>query len=140
MARIVLNAPEEHLFTTEITVQIGDINYGNHLSNDAVLRLTHEARIRWLASGGFSELDCGGLGLIMADVAVVYKNQSFHGDVLTCYVALGEMSSAGFEIYTAIMRHHDNKVIAIVKNGMVFFDYATQKVGKIPKTFYQFIQ
>lgn len=139
MARVQLTAPTSVLFQTEIKVQIGDINYGNHLSNDAVLRLVHEARLRWLMSGGFTEMECGGCSLIMADAAIVYKNQGFYGDVLTFMLAVGECSRAGFELYSTIVRQADNKEIAIVKNGMVFFDYTSQKVGKIPEAFLAFI-
>lgn len=139
MARVQLTAPEHSLFQTTITVQIGDINYGNHLSNDAILRLIHEARIRWLKTGGFSEMQVGECGLIMADVAIMYKNQGFYGDELRFDVAVGECSKAGFELYTTITRQSDNKVIAIAKNGMVFFDYQQQKVAKVPECFYQFI-
>lgn len=64
--------PEHILFTTRLTVQIGDINYGNHLANDAVLRLSHEVRLRWLKQHGFTELDAGGAGLIMTEAAVRY--------------------------------------------------------------------
>lgn len=56
MARITLPLPENILFRTRLTVQIGDINYGNHLANDAVLRLCHEARIRWLAEHASASL------------------------------------------------------------------------------------
>lgn len=139
MARVQLTAPEHSLFQTKITVQIGDINYGNHLSNDAILRLVHEARLRWLKTGGFSEQSVGEYGLIMADVAIVYKNQGFYGDELLFDVAVGECSKAGFELYTTISRESDNKLIAIAKNGMVFFDYQQQKVGTVPECFYQFI-
>ena len=70
MARITVAAPQAVLFQTRIRVNIGDINYGNHLANDAVLRLCHEARLRWLATHGRNEIDIGGVGLIMADAAV----------------------------------------------------------------------
>lgn len=82
MSRIKLSLPESLPYCTAISVQVGDLNYGNHLANDAVLKLAHEARVRWLADGGFSELDVGGCGLIMADVAIEYVAQAFYGDVL----------------------------------------------------------
>ena len=68
---------ETLLFATEITVQVGDLNYGNHLANDAVLRLAHEVRLRWLAQGGYNEIDAGGSGLIMTEAAVRYLAQAF---------------------------------------------------------------
>lgn len=122
-------------FATDITVQIGDINYGNHLANDAVLKLAHEARLRWLKAGGFSEMDVGGCGLIMADTAIEYVAQAFYGDVLTFKVGVGERSRAGFVLYTEIVRKSDKQTIAKVKNGMVCFDYHAQKVCPCPEKF-----
>lgn len=140
MARVQLTAPTECLFQTNMTVQIGDINYGNHLSNDAILRLVHEARLRWLKTAGFSEIDIDGCGIIMADAAIVYKNQAFHGDELRFDLAASDVGTSSFELYTTITRQSDDKVIAIVKNGMVFFDYKAQKIAKIPEGFYRLCQ
>ena len=66
MSRIKIDLPQEWHFQTSITVQIGDINYGNHLSNDAYLRLAHEARLRFLKHHGYTEMNIDGAGLIMA--------------------------------------------------------------------------
>ena len=44
MPRLTIELPGHRDFTTRVTVAIGDINYGGHLGNDAVLRLAQEAR------------------------------------------------------------------------------------------------
>lgn len=137
--RVQLSLPDTILYITELTIQVGDLNYGNHLANDAVLRITHEVRMRWLATGGFSELDVGGVGLIMADAMVQYLTQGFYGDRLICQVAIGECSRCGFELYTQLMRQADQSVIAIVKVGMVCFDYSTQKIAPIPQNLRQLL-
>ena len=46
MARVEIELPEQFPFATEIPIRISDINYGNHLGNDAVLSLAQEARVR----------------------------------------------------------------------------------------------
>ncbi|RMF54479.1 MAG: thioesterase, partial [Calditrichaeota bacterium] len=43
MARLKLTLPEKFHFTTELSIRISDVNYANHLGNDAVLSLIHEA-------------------------------------------------------------------------------------------------
>lgn len=140
MARVQLTAPKDSLFQTNLIVQIGDINYGNHLSNDAILRLVHEARLRWLKTGGFSEIDIDGCGLIMADAAIMYKNQAFHGDELSFALAIDECGKSSFELYATITRQSDGRLIAIIKTGMVFFDYKQQKIAKTPDAFLAFAQ
>jgi acyl-CoA thioester hydrolase len=48
MARIKIEIPEQFIFETQLKVRIGDINYGGHMGNDAVLTLAHQARIEFL--------------------------------------------------------------------------------------------
>jgi acyl-CoA thioesterase FadM len=49
MPRIKIEMPEHFTYTTEMPVRISDINYGGHLSNDSIVSLIHEARVRFLA-------------------------------------------------------------------------------------------
>jgi 4-hydroxybenzoyl-CoA thioesterase len=60
MARIKIACPSSSSIRDSMDVRIGDINYGGHMANDAILRLAHEARLRWLKSMGYSELDVEG--------------------------------------------------------------------------------
>lgn len=133
--RVKIALPEKFLFDTEITVQIGDINYGGHLSNDAVLRLCHEVRLRFLQSLGYSETDVEGIGLIMADAAVRFIRQAFRGDVLRCRVGVLGAGRSDFAMFTGFSRLPQEEEIARVKTGMVFFDYVAQKVCPMPAAF-----
>lgn len=135
MSRIHIPAIDKALFHTDITVCIGDINYGNHLANDAVLRLCHEARLRFLHTLGYSEMDVAGAGLIMADAAIQFQGQAFHGDVLHFELGVSDIGRAGFALTYQISRHADYTAIARVKNGMVFFDYHQQNITPTPAAF-----
>ena len=98
---------DKPLFQTALTVQVGDVNYGGHLANDAVLRLCHEVRMRWLAKLGWSEMDAGGAGLIMADAAVQYLAQGHHGDELSVEMGAAGMAGVGFSLLYRIRRISD---------------------------------
>jgi len=141
MARIKLLLPERKIFSTEIAVRITDINYGNHVGNDAFVRLIHEARVQWLSSNNYTELNIEGASLIMADLAVEYKGESFYGDVLNVEIAVGEISKAGFELYYIIHvnRSANNILIAKAKTGMVCYNYEEKKVREIPEKFVQLL-
>lgn len=132
MPAITVDLPEKYLTATRIRVCIGDINYGNHLANDAVLRLCHEARIRWLAEHGFTETDAGGSGLIMTDAAIQYTAQARHGDELLIELAARTPARSSFTLLYRISRPADGKTIAKVQTGMLCFDYGTQKIRRIP--------
>ena len=135
MARIKIDLPEKYIYKTEIKVRISDINYGGHLGNDAVLSLAHESRIRFLESMGYTELNIEGAAIIMTDAAIVYHNESFYGDILNINLNIQDVSNTGFDMLYKLVRTSDNKEIARVKTGIVFFNYETKKIIPIPENF-----
>ena len=56
MARIKIDLPDHFVFSTEIPIYIGHINYGHHLDNALLLSLISEARVRFFKSLGYTEL------------------------------------------------------------------------------------
>lgn len=139
MARIKIIIPEKRLTQISIPVRITDINYGNHLGNDSLVSILHEARVQWLAKQGYTELNIGHTGLIMSDLAVEYKGESFYGDELKISLSVGEVTAVSFELFYHVS-NQDNKEIARAKTGMVCYDYAEKKVAGIPAEFLQLIQ
>jgi acyl-CoA thioesterase FadM len=135
MARIKIDMPENYIFSTDLPVRISDINYGGHLSNDAMLAIIHEARVRFLNHYHYAELDIEGLGLIMTDSAIVYKAEGFHGDLLQIDIALDDFNKYGCDIYYLITNKKTAVEVAHAKTGIVFFDYEQRKVTTIPEAF-----
>jgi YbgC/YbaW family acyl-CoA thioester hydrolase len=134
MARIQLNLPEKFLFSTEIPVRVSDINYGGHVGNDAILTLMQEARVQFYRSLGFTnEVSFEGtVGQIIADSAVVYKAESFLGDVLIIQIGAADFNKYGFDLLYRITNKETAKEVARGKTGIVCFDYDTRKVASIP--------
>ncbi|MCV6611325.1 MAG: thioesterase family protein [Amphritea sp.] len=135
MARIKIDMPDNYSFTTEMPVRISDINYGGHLSNDAVLSMVHEARVRYLNSYNYTELDIEGASIIMTDSAIVYKAEGFHGDQVQIDVAVGDFNKYGCDIYYLLSNKKTAVEIAHAKTGIVFFDYNERKVIGVPGEF-----
>lgn len=136
MKRISIELPEKWLFQTQLTVQIGDINYGRHLANDAILRLCHEARIRFLASLSYNETDIAGCGLIMSAASIQFQQQGFYADQLNFNLGIQNLNKIGFDLIYRITRTKDQAIIATAQTSMVFFDYTTQRIQKTPAEFY----
>lgn len=132
-----MNLPENFSFSTDVRVRISDINYGNHLGNDALLSLIHEARLQFLQNRGFSELDVDGCGLILTDAVIVYKSQGFHGDLLTILAAVGDFNKYGCDFFYKVIRKNGGKEVARAKTGIVFFDYNRQKMVPVPAAFFK---
>lgn len=137
MTRVQIDLPETFPFSTDLEITIGMINYGGHLGNDSILTLAHEARIRFLKNLGYTELDVEGLGLIMADAAIQYRAEAFHGQVARIEIAIAEPSRLGFDLVYRLTDRDSQKEIARIKTGMVFFDYMARKVARTPEAFSQ---
>jgi YbgC/YbaW family acyl-CoA thioester hydrolase len=134
MARIKIDLPAAFSFSATIPVRIQDVNYGGHVGNDAILSIMHESRMQYLHHLGYKELDLeSNTGLIMADVAIAYKGEAFHGDIFKVEVGAGDFSTFGFDLFYRITCNREDKTITIAegKSGMVCFDYNTRKVAKL---------
>ena len=137
MGRVKLDMPSVYSFKTELTVRITDINYGGHLGNADVLALMHEARVRFLRSFGYSEVDVEGYGTIMLDSVVIYKSQAFAGDILQIEIAAGDFSRIGCDIFYRITKKGTGTEVVLAKTGIAVFDYANQKRVSPPEAFVQ---
>jgi YbgC/YbaW family acyl-CoA thioester hydrolase len=132
-----LPMPEKFACQTEIPVRITDLNYGGHVGNDAILAVVHEARVRFLAAHGFSEMNAGGAGMIMADAVVVYRSQAFYGDTLTIATAVADLGSHGWDFVHRVTTGTGDRVreVARVKTAMISYDSQTQKIVAVPEPF-----
>ncbi|NIN00485.1 MAG: thioesterase [candidate division Zixibacteria bacterium] len=135
MRRLRLELPKHFEFFVDIPVRIGDINYGGHLGNDSILSLVNEARIRFLNQNGFSESNIDGLGLIMVDSVIIYKSQSFYGEILRIEITTDHMNKYGCDFIYRITNKERGKEIARAKTGVAFFDYEKKRIVKIPERF-----
>ncbi len=135
MARVKIELPKEFIFKTEIPIRINDINYGGHLGNDAVLSIAHEARLRFLKQHNFTELDAGGAGIIMVDAAVQYKAEGFYGDIILVEIAVTDITGIGCDFVYRCSNKNTGTIIAIVKTGIVFYDYNRKKIVSFPEKF-----
>ena len=135
MARVKIEIPKEFIFKTEIPIRINDINYGGHLGNDAVLSIAHEARLRFLKHHSFTELNVGGAGIIMVDAAVQYKAEGLHGDIILIEIAVTDITAVGCDFVYRCTNKNTGTVIAIVKTGIVFYDYNKKKIVSFPEKF-----
>ncbi|MGA9855198.1 MAG: thioesterase family protein [Gammaproteobacteria bacterium] len=132
MSRVSIHFPGAFPFSTELEVRVSDLNYGNHLGNDSVLTLIHEARRRFLESLSLEEIGVNGLGFVIADAAIIYRAQAFYADRLRIQVAAGDFGSRGCDFYYRITHVADSRVLAEAKTGTVYFDFGAQKTISFP--------
>jgi len=135
MARIKIELPDSFSFITHIPIRITDLNYGGHVGNDNILSLLHEARVQYLRSLGYEEMNVEGAGLIMSDVSIEFKSELFYGDVIRASVSAGEISKIGFELFYKLEKETEGKNILVVtaKTAMVCYDYQKKKITSLPQ-------
>lgn len=123
----------QHQYRTEIRVT--DLNYGNHLGNDALIGLLHQARVRFFRDMGVGEIDIGDgkTGVTMSDLAVNYKNEGFLFDELLIESSITEIQNSGFRVVHCIKS--DKSVLALAEVGIVAFDYSKRRPVRLPDEF-----
>lgn len=135
MSRIRINIPASFSFTTHIPVRITDLNYGNHVGNDAILSILHEARMQFLAKFGYTEMEFAGVGMIMSDVGIEFKNELFYGNTVIASVGAFDFTRVGFDLYYKLETRKEEKTIlvALAKSGMICYDYEKKKIVAVPE-------
>ncbi|HSN07685.1 MAG TPA: thioesterase family protein [Hanamia sp.] len=135
MPRLKIDLPKKILVSVSVPVRITDINYGNHVGNNAIVEIIHEARVQFLKNHGFTELDIAGTAMIMSELLVEYKNQSFYNDLLEINIYCGEITRVAFELFYKITtkRMEEEIIIALAKTGMVCYNYELKKVVQVPQ-------
>ena len=135
MSRIKIDLPDQFNFTASIPIRITDINYGGHTGNDTILSIIHEARIQFLQSKGFSEMDFAGVGMIMSDVGIEFKSELFYGDIVMASVTISNITKISFDVYYKLEKETGGKKVAVAfaKTGMVCYDYKVKKIAAVPQ-------
>ncbi|MCB1933123.1 thioesterase family protein [Accumulibacter sp.] len=135
MPRIKIDLPERFVYSTEITLYLSHMNFAGHLDNALLLSVVSEARARFFMALGYSELNVDGVGIVVADAAVQYRSEAFHGEVMVVGMSAAEFSGKGCDL---LWRMHDKasqREVARGKTGIVFFDYTARAVAGVPETF-----
>ncbi len=134
MARIKINMPDQFSFVTEIPIRITDLNYGGHVGNDTILSIIHEARVQFLKKFGYEEFNMAGVGIILSDVAIKFKDELFYGDIIKASLVAGEFSRIGFDIFYKFEKESNGVATLVVtaKTGVVCYNYELKKIVSLP--------
>ncbi|MBS1196782.1 MAG: putative thioesterase [Proteobacteria bacterium] len=135
MARIQIALPETFVFSTQIPLYMSHINYGGHLDNALLLSVVSEARVRFFKSLGYSELDVEGVGIVVADAALQYKSEAFHGETMVVEMTAADFGKFGCDLLWRMSDQASGREVARGKTGIVFLDYSTRKIAPVPQGF-----
>ncbi|EXI80067.1 MAG: hypothetical protein AW10_02035 [Candidatus Accumulibacter appositus] len=135
MPRIQIDLPEQFVYSTEMTLYLSHMNYAGHLDNALLLSLVSEARARFFMALGYTELNVEGVGIVVADAALQYKSEAFHGEVMVVTMSAGDFGSKGCDLLWRMHEKRSEREVARGKTGIVFFDYAARKAAPVPANF-----
>jgi len=135
MARVKLKPLDKYEFEYNRTLQVKDINYGGHLSNDSLVAILHEARIDLLNKLGVTELDLGDktTSIIMADLIVNYTGEGFLLDQIKVLSHIDDISSVSFRVFHKIIK--GDKTLALAEVGILTYNYKEKQIIEIPEVF-----
>ncbi|NKB32288.1 MAG: thioesterase [Pseudomonadales bacterium] len=135
MPRIKVAVPDQFLFSMERIVGLSDVNYAKHLDSVSMVNILHEARLQFLASLGFTESNIFGLGMVVTDLAVDYRTESFANDRLIVDVGVSKFNRYGFDIGMQVTNSALEAVVCNAKLGVVFFDFDKHEITQVPVAF-----
>ena len=135
MPRIKLEEQSMYEFTFPVTLYPRDINNGGHLGNDSLVILIGSARAQMFHSVGFAEGDLGDgkTGIIMSDLVMNYRAESFIFDELQIDTHIGEIRSGGFRIFHRVTKK--GTLVALAETGVMSFDYTIHRLAHVPEVF-----
>jgi len=135
MARVLIELPAQFVFSTEVPIYITHINKAQHLDNAALIALLSEARVRFFRSLDYDELDVDGVGIVVADMALQYKSEAFHGETLVFEMTPDDFNKYGCDLVWRASDKATGREVARGKTGILFFDYAARRPAPVPQGF-----
>lgn len=135
MSRVTLKFPDPAQYQEETEMLPSEMNHGQHLGFERAVELIAGIRLRFFRHFGLSDLDVGGAGIIIVDLAVRYKTEIFAGERLRVEAAAGNPAKKSCDIFYRIVKAGDGLPALVAKTGIVFFDYRARKTVTMPELF-----
>lgn len=135
MPRIKIDVPEHFCLQAELQIYRTFINDAGHLDNALLLALVSEARERFFNALGYTQANIEGLGVVVADAAVQYLSEAFHGETLKIETTARDFNKYGCDLVWRATDKASGREVARGKTGIVFFDYGARKIAAVPPAF-----
>lgn len=130
---MTIDLPDQWQYTTKIEVRVTDLNYGNHLANQQFLAYAQIARLRFFEQFGFDEKNFGGVSLIQADAAIIFKGEGHLNDAVEISVSAVQSGGSSFNIYYRFWNATKEQLMAEIRTAIVCYDYDTRRPVRIPQ-------
>jgi acyl-CoA thioester hydrolase len=133
MEKIKIELPHIVLFRTEFNIAPDDINEAGHMGNERILH--HANWIRYECFTSINVMPEPGHGLIVANHSIQYRCEGFLNDTISCEVGVGNQTECSFDLFTHFVKNPSGKTLAVVRSGLIYFDYQYRKIRHLPKVY-----
>lgn len=99
MARVQIDMPEKFVYSTTLEVRVGDLAGGFHLGNHVLISYFNEVLFQFLRDTDLRRLFDRRNIFINSDLALIYKSESNHWDMLKFDMAVTPSGNSGFDLY-----------------------------------------
>lgn len=119
-------------FEIDISVRISDVNYGGHLGHAELIKITHQARLKFLLTNSLRENNIGGAGIIVKNLSVDYKGEAFFDETLNISIRIEEIGKVSCVFIYEIIKNSE-KPVAVVRETIVFMNYEKRRPVRVPE-------
>jgi len=123
-------------YKIDISVRISDVNYGGHLGHAELIKITHQARLKFLSEFSLKEDDLDGAGIIIKELLVKYKGEAFFDDILHISIFIDKIEKASCNFLYEITKNNDQSVATVLET-MLFMNYKTRRIVRVPKIMFE---
>jgi acyl-CoA thioester hydrolase len=121
-------------FEISVEVIFRDIDALGHTNNAVYLTYTETARIK------YANLLRNGEGLhdwplILAEVTCTFKSPSYLGEILRIGAWVDRLGTKSFDMHFHVTSTRDERLVAVCRNVLVFYDYQAGASIPIPESF-----
>lgn len=119
-------------FNIDIPIRISDINYGGHLGHAELIKITHQARLKFFSKYSLLESDLDGAGIIVKNLLINYKGEGFFDDILHISITMDNITKISCEFLYEITKN-ENLPVASVTETVLFMNYNSRRVVRVPQ-------
>ena len=119
-------------FQIDISVRISDINYGGHLGHAELIKITHQARLKFFSKFGLSENNIEGAGVIVKHLSVEYKAEAFFDEMLTIHIRIAEITKTYCIFSYEIFKNNTIRAASVLET-ILFMNYKSRRIVRVPQ-------
>ncbi|RMF17960.1 MAG: acyl-CoA thioesterase [Gammaproteobacteria bacterium] len=132
LKRTAIDVPEWTDFVYPVHIESRHINDAGHMAFTTVPELLDRTRRAWFDHLGLDEQHLDGVGVIVADLQVIYCSEGHEGETLAVAMSVADVSQRSCQIIYRLTERSSGREVARARTALVFFDYTRKQPAHMP--------